>query len=543
MLMVSSVEDIRRLEAAADRAGLSYATMMQNAGRAVAHHTLELLSKYPDPRVTVLVGPGNNGGDGLVAGYIIARESKALVRFYLLRPRSKDDSNFAMVKNAGLFVAVAEQDEDFNVLRNIIADSDLVLDALYGIGIKLPLHNEAARLLQAVQEVFNDNRGAKEVKRSSVTFSVTEESTGRTKPYVMAVDCPSGLDCDTGALDAASLFADETITFISAKTGLFEFPGAAAVGQLTVANIGIPDAITDLEDEKCFVVDSSIVRQWLPPRPPNANKGTFGKAMIVAGSTNYVGAAGLAALSAYRAGVGLATVGAVRRVVGALSGHLLEITWFLLDGNNGQLSTDDAKAIQPELANYDALLLGPGWGRHESTGDFLTQLLRHGETLPRLVLDADALNTLSEFDEWSTMLPAGTIITPHPGEMARLVRTDVKDVLSDRWSLVINKAKEWKVTLILKGAHTLIASTEGQVAVLPFKTDTLAKAGTGDVLAGIITGLVAQGLPSFHAAVVGGYIHGSAGEQAARCSNHRSVIASDIIESLGEAISQVEDSV
>lgn len=542
MLKVCSIESVRRIEAAADKAGFSYANMMENAGRAVAHRALEWLSKHPDPRVTVLVGPGNNGGDGLVAGHIIARQSKALVRFYLLKSRSEDDPNYAAVRDAGLFVILAEQDEDFGILRRIIADSDLVLDALYGIGIKLPLRGESAKLLQTVQEVFDDIYVSMDIKEHSAIPSVPEGLPDCTKPYVISVDCPSGLDCDSGALDDASLFADETITFISAKPGLFEFLGAAAVGQITIANIGIPGGLTELDGEKRFVVDPSIVKQWLPPRPLNANKGTFGKAMIIAGSTNYVGAAGLAALSAYRTGVGLTTVGAVNDVVNALSGYMLEVTWFPLVGNNGQLSADDARAIQPELSQYDALLLGPGWGRHEATKDFLTQLLRQGQSLPYSVLDADALNILSEIEQWSTMLPAGSIITPHPGEMARLARIDVKDVLSNRWSLVANKAKDWNVTLVLKGAHTLIATPEGQVAVLPFKTDALAKAGTGDVLSGIITGLVAQGLPAFRAAVVGGYLHGLAGEQAARRRNHRSVIASDVIESLGEAIRQVEES-
>jgi ADP-dependent NAD(P)H-hydrate dehydratase / NAD(P)H-hydrate epimerase len=564
MYKVVTVEKMRAVEAAADASGLSYDTMMQNAGRATALRVMQVLGGRPDARVTVLVGSGNNGGDGLVAGAVIARESGAQVRFYLLKARPDDDANFAVVRDAGWFVALAEDDRDFRVLRNMVASADVVVDALFGIGLKLPLRSDAAKVLRNVDQAIHDDtqpaRGEIEVVAPAVPAIQSP-----VRPYVVAVDCPSGLDCDTGQLDKNALSADETVTYIAAKPGLFEFPGAAAVGQLYVSTIGVAPDLPELDGETAFVADGALVREWLPARPANSNKGTFGKAMIVAGSTNFVGAAGLSSMAAYRVGAGLVTVGAPGPVVGALSAQFLEPTWLLLPHDMGVLSGQAAPLIRKESAAYDALLLGPGWGRESTTRDVLTALfgsvdaaktgvsrtmgfvaggsqVEAAETteskLPLLVIDADGLNLLSEIDQWWTLLPKRTILTPHPGEMARLAKLETATVLADRRQIALTKAAEWGVVLVLKGAHTLIADPEGRMAVLPFKTDALATAGTGDVLAGMITGFLAQGLKPFEAAVVGGYLHGLAGEQAAQKKwNTRSVIAGDVLNNISQALS------
>lgn len=569
MLKVVSVEKMRQIEAAADASGLSYDQMMQNAGSAVAQRVLQILADRPDARVTVLVGGGNNGGDGLVAGRIIAQHSDALVRFYLLKPRPDDDANFTAVREAGLFMAQASDDRDFRVLRNMVASADVVVDALFGIGARLPITGEATKVMRNVNHALNDEQQPEHAEGQIITpASPTPHS--RTKPWVIAVDCPSGLNCDTGELDRNVIFADETVTFIAAKPGLFDFPGAGAVGQLQVATIGVPADLPALQEEKHQVADSQMVKRSLPPRPAISNKGTYGKTLVVAGSMNYTGAAGLSALAAYRAGTGLVTVATPSPVAVALSTHLLETTWLLLPHDMGILSSSAAQVLQKEMGAYDAMLLGPGWGREQTTREMLVALLKttsegrksgHRESigfvrdstasqengeenklvLPPLVIDADGLNLLSELDSWWSLLPEGTIITPHPGEMGRLAKLTTQGVLANRWELAVSKAAEWNVILVLKGAHTLIAAPDGAVTVLPFKTDALATAGTGDVLAGAITGLRAQGIPPYEAAVLGGYIHGLAGTLAGkRVGNTRSVIAGDVLDSLPEAISLLE---
>lgn len=563
MIKVVTVEQMRQIEAAADASGLSYAEMMENAGRAVASRVQQIVAGREDVRVTVLVGPGNNGGDGLVAGRILAQEAKAQVRFYLLKERPAEDVNFTAVREAGLFVAFADHDHDGRVLKNMVASADVVIDALFGIGVKLPLRNDVTKILRYVQQALNDEQTPEHPHGFTITPDEPTPSQ-RTKPYVVAVDCPSGLDCDDGQLDATALTADETVTFIAAKPGLFEFPGAAAVGQLHIATAGVPDDLPQLKDEQHFVVDAQLVREWLPKRPSNANKGTFGKAMVVAGSANYIGAAGLSSMAAYRSGAGLVTIGAASQVVTVLSAQFLEPTWLHLPNDMGALVEGAASVIQEEIASYDALLLGPGWGREKSTRDFLVRLLEKSDEktknakrtigfgivspqedvqaegkgkLPPLVIDADGLNLLSEIENWHDLLPPNTVITPHAGEMGRLAKLETGEVLENRWQIAQEKSALWGVVLVLKGANTLVASPDGRIAVLPFKTDALATAGTGDVLAGLITGLLAQGLAPFEAAVVGGYLHGVAGTLAGKKQgNNRSVIAGDVLAAIGEAL-------
>lgn len=537
MFKIVTTERMRAIEAAADASGIRYEQLMQNAGKAAADRALVVLKAIPDPRVVVLVGPGNNGGDGLVAGLLIAQANpRADVRFYLLKDRPADDPYIQVAQQAQLFIATAENDHDKRLLKNMVASSDLLLDALFGIGVRLPLRDEAARVLRAVNQIINERHHAR-----PESIMLNPAKTGQiprpTRLYVLAIDCPSGLDCDMGAVDKNVIPADETITFIAAKPGQFLFPGAAAVGNLTISDGGIPADFKEFAADHDFVVDSEWIHKALPIRRLDANKGTFGKALIIGGSANYVGAPGLSAQAAYRSGAGLVTVAAPRPVASVLAPQMLETTWLVLPESSA--ITDNALPIvQENLSKYDALLAGPGIGRETSTHDFLLLLLEQVK-LP-LVLDADALNILSEIENWWEKLPENTIITPHPGEMARLTGLDTAAVQANRWSLAAEKASAWKVILVLKGAHTIVASPQGHRAMLPFKNDALATAGTGDVLAGLIVGLLAQGMKPLDAAIVGAYLHGLAGEIATRTQSSRSVIAGDVLNAIGTALKELE---
>ncbi len=568
MIKVVSVEQMRQIEAAADSAGISYAEMMDNAGSAIASRVLDLIAKLPDPaeaRVTLLIGPGKNGGDGLVAGRVIAENSGALVRFYLLARRDETDPLFKAVQDHGLFVANAEDDQRYRVLTNMVASAHILIDALFGIGLTLPLRDTAAKLLRAVHKALEVNE---ESESAAVrAFSLAQPMSQAPHPYILAVDCPSGLDCDSGEIDKNALNADETITMIAAKPGLFTFPGAAAVGNLSIASAGVPASTDGLKEATSVVADPDSVRALLPPRPADAHKGSYGKALIIGGSINYTGAPGLSARAAYRSGAGLVSVGAPEPTIRALASHLFEATWLLFPHDMGVLSSSAAPLIRKEAASYSAMLLGPGWGREDTTRDLLAKLLdpdaahpaarraigftssantseadqAEDNKLPPLVIDADGLFLLAQLEDWWTRLPEGTILTPHPGEMATLAGMDIKDVQAQRWEIARAKAQEWKVILVLKGAHTLIAAPDGRITVLPFKTSALATAGTGDVLAGTIVGLRAQGLAPFDAAVAAGYLHGLAGELAAQqIGSERSVIAGDVVEALASAFRLLE---
>ena len=537
-IKVVSVDRVRQIEAAADAAGLSYASLMQNAGRAVASRVIEHLNNKSDARITVLVGAGNNGGDGLVAGRIIAEESHALVRFYLFKPRTADDVNFKAVLDANLSVAHASDDRDGRVLRNMVASADVVVDAIFGIGLKLPLRSDAAKFLRSVNQALNDHQQPEQPEGVVINPSKPDQHKAFPRPYVVAVDCPSGMDCDTGALDPNTIPADETITFIAVKKGLLEFPAAAVVGELLLATIGLADKFPELKAEKHILVDASFAANLLPARPLDANKGTFGKVLTLAGSVNYVGAAGLTSMAAYHSGSGLVTVAAPHSIVSVLSGRFLEPTWLPLPEENGAVSIDALAPLLAELATYSVMLIGPGWGKQDTTKQLFWELLKH--KLPPLVIDADALNLLSETDDWWRLLPAESIITPHPGEMARLAKSSTTAIQANRWKLAAEKAAEWNLVLVLKGAHTLIAHPDGRISALPFKSDALSTAGTGDVLAGLVTGLLGQGMKPYEAAVLGGYVHGLAGSLAAeKQGNTRSVVAGDVLASIADSLTSL----
>lgn len=563
MPKIVTTDQMRAIERAADAQGHSYAAMMERAGRAVAERVKQLLAGSEQPRVAVIVGPGNNGGDGLVAARILAQELEgASVGAFLLKLRGDDDDVFARARDAGVFIASADDDKaaGYRVLQNLVANADVLIDALFGTSLRLPIKGDAAKVLQAAHKAITLRRAERPAPPYTTPADpdLTAPDDG---PIIVAVDCPSGLDCDTGALDKLTLPAHETITFAAAKPGLLTFPGAEAVGTLHIADIGLPSRLPELDEIALTLVDAAEVRARLPQRPRDSHKGTFGKAMVVAGSLNYTGAAYLAAAAAYRAGAGLVTVGAPQIIVPVLAGMLPEATWLLLPHDLGVINEAAVKVLRTELAGYSALLLGPGFGREDVTGEFLRELLRPqeevrhsraigfvpnepaGETarpatdLPPLVIDADGLNLLAAMDDWPRLLPPGTILTPHPGEFARLARLEREDVQANRIPLAQAKAAEWNCVVVLKGAFTVVAAPDGRTAVEPFATSALASAGTGDVLAGAIAGLLAQGLAPFDAALCAGWLHGMAGVRAAGLLETAiSVTAGDVLELLPDAL-------
>lgn len=563
MLKLLTTTAIRDIEALVADEGISEAEMMQRAGTALARSAAAYLRTLPpeieQPRVTLLIGPGNNGGDGLVAGKVLAENTNALVRFYLARKRD-DDPLLQPILEAEHLVVIADDDLRYRVLTQLVASADLIIDALFGIGTTPPLRADASKLLRAVGQALREKP---ELPPTWLTDPASAPP-HPPRPYIIACDCPSGLNTDTGEIDAQTLPADETVTFIAPKHGLFAFPGAEAVGKLKVAPLALPQNLKPFKESKAFLVDGAHVASLLPARPVDGHKGTFGKALIVGGSVNYIGAPALAAEAAYRSGAGLVTIAAPADVIEAHAGQRAEVTWLVLSSEDGVIAEDAARILARELKSVDALVVGPGMGTEATTNAFLTNLLQGGgqprvsrsigfqasthpemsnapTMLPPLVIDADALNLLAGMTDWHKLLPSNTILTPHPGEMGRLCATTTAEVQINRLSLAQAKAKTWKTIIVLKGAHTIIASPDGQMAILPFKTSALAKAGTGDVLAGLCGGLLAQGLTPFDAAVCAAYLHGYAGETAqGTVGSPRSVIAGDVLASLGTAFAQID---
>ncbi len=550
-MKVVTVDEMRRIEAASDAAGHSYAAMMEQAGRSVAEAITERRDVRGE-RVLVLVGPGNNGGDGLVAARYLA-EAGAQVTCYLLKPRDPDaDLNFRLVRERELTVVLAGDDENRSRLRRLAGEAAVVVDSMLGTGTRLPLRGALAEILALVGRTLTARSRSRRGPLASLSVALVEK---RERPFVVAVDGPSGLDYDSGALDEAALPADLTVTFAYPKPGHFRFPGAAALGELIVADIGTDPALA--ADVTLEAVTPEMVREWLPARPLDGHKGTFGRALIVAGSLNYTGAAYLAGAAATRAGAGLVTLALPTAIHTAVAARLAEATYLLLPHELGNIAVEAAHVLAERLAGYDALLLGPGLGQGRRTAAFVEALLggmggrRHlgfvgpeklgspSPTLPPLLVDADGLNILARMEDWPKWLPEGSILTPHPGEMARLMRCGVGEVQAERVSVAQSQAAAWGHVVVLKGAYTVVAAPDGRTAIAPFANPGQATARTGDVLAGTNVALRAQGLGAFEAAAAGTYLHGLAGELARTETGMAGMVAGDVLAHLPQAWTHV----
>ena len=516
-----TVAEMQAIERAADAGGHSYAAMMETAGRAVAGAITERFGDAKS-RVLVLVGPGNNGGDGLVCARHLHQEGID-VRVYLWK-RSVDaaddyEQHFAKLMDLDVDSCHAEIDTDFSILDFWLDEADILIDSLLGTGANRPIEGQLAALLDRVAARLD-----------------REE-----RPTVVAVDSPSGLNCDTGSIDPYALSADLTVTFAYAKHGHFIFPGAAHVGELIVADIGTsPDLGADVST---FVLTEDSVIQWLPERNPYSHKGTFGKVLLAVGSVAYPGAAYLSCAAAGRAGAGLVTGAIPEPVWTVVATKLSEPTWLPLATGYGDAAGafGEAALVQLEkaLSSYDAFVLGCGLGQKATTQRFVERLLdeiSHDISSPTTVIDADGLNCLALEHNWQRLLPPQVILTPHPAEMARLCNLGVQEVVAQRWDLARRKAAEWNAVILLKGPYTVIADPNGLLAVLPVATPALATAGTGDVLAGTIGGLLAQHVTPFGAACLGAWLHAKAGEQCAVDLGLAGTIASDLLERLPQTM-------
>jgi hydroxyethylthiazole kinase-like uncharacterized protein yjeF len=536
-MKIATTEQMREIEKAADAQGLTYADMMEHAGRAVAEEVRSRVGAEGQ-KVLVLVGPGNNGGDGLVAARHL-HDAGAQVQLYLWKREVKGDDNFRLIEERGIPHWSASADKGLSQLKDLLSSADVLLDALLGTGVTRPISGALKDILGAVKEA-------------------RESSAAR---LLGAVDVPTGVDCDSGAVDPATVAADLTVTLALPKRGFYAFPAADFLGDLVVSDIGISPALTS--HLSLELVDSDLAKGLLPQRPKSAHKGSFGKALVVAGSPNYTGAAYLASAAATRVGTGLVTLCLAQSLHPILASKLTEVTFLLLPHDLGALVPQATRLITERSSEYDALLVGPGLGTEDSTARFVHQLLAmqqevrreelgflhpRGDTttegeevkrLPPLVIDADGLNALARVPRWWEALSPQAVLTPHPGEMSRLIDCSIEDVEADRLGSAVRAAEQWKQVVVLKGAHSVIAAPDGRAAISPFANPGLATAGTGDVLAGCIVGFLAQGLSLYEAAILGVYCHGAAGELASAALGDAGTVASELLPLLPVALKQL----
>jgi NAD(P)H-hydrate epimerase len=553
-----TANQMRAFEQRADASGNSYAAMMERAGTLTAHAITERFA-VRDQRVLVLVGPGNNGGDGLVCARVLHDAGARVALYVWRRVPAQSDVNWELCMRRNIPFTRAEDDADFSKLAAELAQAHFIIDALLGTGVTRPIEGMLREVLETVK---NSTARANRSGENLLTLTRAPNRPIPQSPHppiVIAVDLPTGLNPDTGALDPAALRADLTVTFAFPKVGQYTFPGADAVGELIVADIGIPMAWAD--DIALDVATPQEIRARLPSRARDSNKGTFGKAMLACGSLHFTGAPTLAAHAAGRVGAGLVTLALPNTIHPLVAAKIDEATFLPLPDRLGDWRPRGANELLAHLWDtpYDALLVGCGIGQADSTRDFLMRLLENFDTLeypPALILDADALNLLAGISEWWTRVAFHTppILTPHPGEMARLTGTGVAEIQRDRVNAARHAARTWNAIVVLKGAFTVIAAPDERVTLIPFANPALATAGTGDVLAGTIAGLAAQlraaarraessdpARQAYDAAVAGAYVHAFAGEFAASEIGAAGVVAGDLLPRLPLALRRLKN--
>jgi NAD(P)H-hydrate epimerase len=460
--------------------GIPGRLLMENAGRAVAS---AIHSRFPEVcQPLVVCGGGNNGGDGFVIARVLRDWDEGVVPIVLAlgaqerrSPEARENlelilkSDVQVIENAGI------KDIELGMSR-----CDLVVDAVFGVGLSRPVEGALCDVLKALQSLE--------------------------RPRV-AVDLPSGISSDTGAPMGTELAAELIVTLGLPKLGLAVRPFES---EIWVADIGLPRASIQTCRVRQHVLTRPAVAALLPSRPRGGHKGTFGRVLVVAGSEGKTGAAALAAQGSLRGGAGLVTVACPRSLNPILEIKLTEAMSFPVeDRGAGRLTKEGLETLRQESDRHDALVVGPGLGLHEGTLRLVERLLP--EIRLPVVVDADGLNAFADHPE--ALQGAGArVLTPHPGEAARLLGRTVNEVQADRVAAVRELAARAEAVVVLKGARSLVAGTDGELRVNPTGGPGLASGGTGDVLAGLIAGLLAQGLSPFDAASAGVYLHGLAGD-------------------------------
>jgi len=486
--------------------------LMENAGKGVAD---ELLSRF-EPKKTVPIvivcGKGNNGGDGFVVARLLKREGYS-VKTYLIG-KAEDVKGDALVnlkkcRHMGIKIIRADN-KDLDMLQTDLGKAEVVVDALFGTGFKGAPRGVAREVI----ELLNESPAAH-----------------------VAVDIPSGVNASTGEAEVA-VEADLTVTMALPKIGQLMFPGKALTGDLVIHDIGVPPEVIVRHDLATFAVSPFDVVESIPPRPPDAHKWSCGHAVAICGSTGLTGAAALTSLSAMRSGCGLATLIIPRRLNAQMEIKLTEVMTLPVDDTpDGTFAYKARKPILDFVKKADSVALGPGLSTNPDT----VKLVRY--ILPRLgkpcVLDADGLNAFAGQSGKLKDLDFPLVITPHAGEAARLFGTDKAEILKGPVDFARKVAEELGLVMVLKGAPTVVAAPDGQAFINPTGNQGLATAGSGDVLTGIIAGLLAQGVDNVDAATSGAFIHGYVGDMLFQEYGYFGFLAGELADAIPEAMASM----
>ncbi|HEX9732787.1 MAG TPA: NAD(P)H-hydrate dehydratase [Thermoanaerobaculia bacterium] len=509
-MRILTAEEMREVDRRAiEEIGVPSMVLMENAAIGVAD---ALAERFPRAEtVAIFCGPGNNGGDGLaLARHLDARGYRC--RVYLVvrgsRPGGDAGAQLAILEQLGIAVEEIGPDADLGAVREACASAEVLVDALFGTGLTRPLEGHFAELAEWL---------------------------GRAPAPCLAVDLPSGLDGSRAEVLGPHGRAELTVTFAAVKVAHVFAPAADAVGEVVVTDLGIPPWLVEEAPGNLHLLTGDELAACLAPRAAASHKGTYGHALVVGGSPGKAGAVIMAARAAVRGGAGLVTAAVPEPLLATVDGGSLESMTLPLPGES--LTGAAVDAVLAAVGDIQAAAVGPGLGTAAATFDAVRLLVR--ELAIPIVLDADGLNAFAGRLADLAQRPAPTVLTPHPGEMGRLLGVACSEVQADRVAAARRAAREARAVVVLKGHRSLVAAADGEVFVNPTGNPGMASGGSGDVLTGLVAALLAQGYEPLAAAQLGVYLHGLAGDLALVDGAPEALAAEDLIAALPRAFAAV----
>jgi NAD(P)H-hydrate epimerase len=503
LVKASEIKEMDRLTIA--EIGIPGVVLMENAARGASRVFLAHFAPPANSHVLILCGRGNNGGDGYVMARVLSEAGlKVTLLVFAEFQRIAGDAlvNLEIFRRMGRDISEVTSERQWKKQRRLLKDCDFVIDALLGTGISSSVRGLYGKVIEDV------NRADKPVT---------------------AIDIPSGLNADTGQVMGVAVQADLTITFGFPKLGQLVFPGAGLVGRLVRTDIGIPVAVAGRIPSRYRLMEAKDFHNLFAPDRPDIHKGNRGHLLVLAGSTGKTGAAALTSLGALRAGAGLVTLGIPKSQNPVLETKVTEaMTFPLPETPESSLSLEAEKAIFKLMEGKTAVAIGPGLSTHPETSSLVRRIVARCP-LP-MVIDADGLNALSSEPEALSRCKNRAILTPHPGEMARLAGMKTSEVQADRIGVAEAFVEKYGCWLVLKGARTVIAEPEGKIHINPTGNPALSSGGSGDVLTGLIAGFLARGWPPAKAATTGVYLHGLAADRLSEDMGQSGIMAGELLD-------------
>ncbi|MBI2252475.1 MAG: NAD(P)H-hydrate dehydratase [Armatimonadetes bacterium] len=512
-MQIFDSEEMRNIDnIAINDLGIPSLVLMENAGRSVFSFLKENFSNLKNKKIIIIAGSGNNGGDALAAArYLYNYEADFFVFLLGEKEKLSKDNLYNLkileyLKIKYLFLNKSNLEEFKVCLR----ESHILIDGIFGTGLKRKVNDFLANLIELINQA---------------------------KLIRVSIDIPSGVDASSGEILGAAVNADYTITLAYPKLGLFLYPAYRYSGKIISADIGIPYNLTQNITSKNFLITFSLVKNNLPKRDLEAHKGLAGKILVIAGSIGYTGAAALTCNAALRIGAGMVTLALPESLNLAMESKLTEVITLPLPEKDGVIAFKAYELLKDKIKEFDLLVIGPGLGQDFETQKLVLKILEEFE-IP-VILDADALNILAK--NFPKKHPLDWILTPHPLEFSRLIKKDLNEILNNPISLLKMSALDFKAVIVLKKANSIIASKEGEIYINLSGNPGLAKAGSGDVLTGMIAGLKVQGLTSSLSAILGTYLHGYTADRLIEKYDYLSLMPKDLIDYLPFILKKIRE--